>query len=616
MLTIKLLLLAFSSIGYMSFFYCQSKIALFKVPFVYCCTASLFIYFFSLLGLLQIGIVIFIGIGCGLSIFILIKNIQYVSLTRYDIKSMIIFLPFIVFYFSISNNFKFLLWDEFSFWASSTKIIFETNALFNESSPIFLKSYPPIQQLFQYFIVKLSFWSEKNVLFAQTFWVLSALMCVAGAVVKNRYNACVTFLISCSFLYFFNYTYSSIYSDPLLGMVFAASIALAYDQSGKVSSIFTFFLSIAVLLLIKEIAILLALIALLIFTASIYLSYFRFQKYGLTRTCSMAFVGLVTLFITYKSWAWYVAKIHATREIHVPSLSTFFGYPINERLSTTLLELIHRVSAPGYLNIHHVVSSFSPSIILVVAGLSLLSVLLLIVTTRENRILLGTTLLIVFAGFFTYIAALFLSYLLFFTEYEGVRLASFERYLSSYTLAWALLLYALSAELFAKVSNKYLVVPQLAIAAISLFFVPKAYFSDMVSIDSVGESMQLKNKIDDFASTVKAHIKHNEKVYFIAQNTNGLERVMFYYAMLPYTTSMSWCWSLGKKYFDGDVWTCDNNLTGFLDGFSYLAVYRGDAQLWQSAQGLFNDADTALSTPALFKINRSNGKIESFERLK
>jgi len=114
---------------------------------------------------------------------------------------------------------------------------------------------------------------------------------------------------------------------------------------------------------------------------------------------------------------------------------------------------------------------------------------------------------------------------------------------------------------------------------------------------------------------VKKYIQPGEKVYFVAQNSNGFERSMFYYAMLPYTSSMSWCWSLGKKYYEGDVWSCDVNLTSLIDGYSYLAVYRGDDQLWQSANKLFDINEIKNASPSLFKINRTDGKIESIRRL-
>jgi hypothetical protein len=114
---------------------------------------------------------------------------------------------------------------------------------------------------------------------------------------------------------------------------------------------------------------------------------------------------------------------------------------------------------------------------------------------------------------------------------------------------------------------------------------------------------------------VKKHIAKDEKVYFIAQNTNGLERAVFTYAMLPFTSSMEWCWSLGQKYFEGDVWTCNTSLESVLKGYTYLALYSADEQFWKNNGTLF-DPSVIGAKSGVFKINRQpNGSIQSFSKL-
>jgi hypothetical protein len=81
---------------------------------------------------------------------------------------------------------------------------------------------------------------------------------------------------------------------------------------------------------------------------------------------------------------------------------------------------------------------------------------------------------------------------------------------------------------------------------------------------------------------------------------------MFYYAMLPHTVSTSWCWSLGDKYFEGDVWTCNETLGGVLRGYDYLALYRGDDQFWNKNKSFFDSASVG-GVRGLYKINHLNG---------
>ena len=85
--------------------------------------------------------------------------------------------------------------------------------------------------------------------------------------------------------------------------------------------------------------------------------------------------------------------------------------------------------------------------------------------------------------------------------------------------------------------------------------------------------------------------------------------------MRPFTSSMDWCWSLGEKYFKGDVWTCDRSLESVLQGYTYLALYKGDAQFWKINSALFNLKDIH-SDSGIFKINRrADGSIESLLKI-
>ena len=106
----------------------------------------------------------------------------------------------------------------------------------------------------------------------------------------------------------------------------------------------------------------------------------------------------------------------------------------------------------------------------------------------------------------------------------------------------------------------------------------------------------------------------NEKVYFIAQNTNGLERTMFYYGMLPYTSSMSWCWSIGARYFADDVWTCDTKLQELIQGYDYLALYKVDQQFWDRTNSLFTRTSRGGNS-GIYKINRDARNDMSLERV-
>jgi hypothetical protein len=565
------------------------------------------------LGNLKIGLVLVATIG-----FVLLVVDIYSSGIVESVKHLIprqisvylIGLPFFLYYISIKKEFNFLLWDEFSFWLSSAKFIFETNALFDESSPIYVKSYPPIQQLFQYYVTSMTSWSEKHVLYAQTFWVLSALLCVCGCLIRSGTNIALCFLLSTSALYLFSYSFSTIYSDPLLGAAFAACVALAWNQRNRINTSVTFFIAVGALILIKEIAILLAGISVVIFTISMWDGH-RTQKdvsHAGRQMIVTITLGLMSLFVVLKSWSWYVAQINATREHTIPSLADFLHGPLHTRLTATTAEFLLRIKKSGYIVFSDSSIVAGPSILVVVILLTIASIVLISIRSDTSRTKRALTLLVLWGGACAYTAALFVSYLVVFTEYEGVRLASFERYLSSYMLAWLLIICSLCVAAIARRTIIGCMLSLLGVGCCALYFLPKAFTDELKSIESTGPVFQLRQDLEAYAGRVKASMNKDQRVYFIAQNSNGLERVIFYYAMLPYKSSMSWCWSVGAKYFDGDVWTCDVKLASLLKDYDHLAVYRGDQKLIDSADKLL-DGVTFSKGPQTFTIKKDKNGV-------
>ena len=336
----------------------------------------------------------------------------------------------------------------------------------------------------------------------------------------------------------------------------------------------------------------------------------RFRHIGFTLA-----LGLLGTVLILRSWAWYVAKIKAARDTVLPPLADFMTGPLHDRLLTTLAEFTHRIAKPGYILFTENRFVSGPSIIILCSALTLVSTFLIWNEERSQRLKTGLTLLTIFGGSVAYTLALFATYLIVFTEYEGIRLASFERYLSSYMLAWVLIIYGLCVVKLERLKLTHSITIQLVLSLSLLVFVPRIYFSDLYKIQSVGPVFNLRQDIEIFAANVKRQIKKDDKVYFIAQNSNGLERVIFYYSMLPYNSSMSWCWSLGSKYFEGDVWTCNVKLNSLLPGYDYLAIYRGDDKLIDSADHLLDQISKDVNH-AILKVHREGGVITALEQLK
>jgi hypothetical protein len=624
---IKPLALILSFVGFCLTFGAHKEIGRFRAPFITCCAIALSLFFCGLLGVLKNGTLMICATGIALFAVQLWGRIRDRQVPVPTLSSLICCVPFIALFVSISPNFKFTLWDEFSFWASSTKIIYTTNALFEKDSPIFFKNYPPLQQLFHYYFLRFLGWSEKIVLYAQIFWILTGLLCVAGSLVSRSRFASLTFILSCSFLFYFGYSYASIYSDALLGVTFAAclSIALSVQRPLRYVQLVTFIISACALVLIKEIAVVFVAISVTVLIITLLMGSqhadIRDQSpknsFGTFRDVSLALLATIVVIVgALKSWSWYVTSIDAARKIALPSLTDLLAPAWQSRIHQTLNEFTQRIFKSGYLQINEWFGQLRPSIFLILILLAAISFCYAIFADRTKRKLNLFNVSVIFAGALGYTVVLFVTYLIIFTEYEGVRLASFERYLSTYLLAWLLVVFGLW---MGRISSCQRTAPALllaaAITASILILAPKQFYKEMYAIRSDGPDQDLRVKIEDFAAGAKRHMNPKDKIYFIAQNSNGLERVMFYYAMLPYTSSMEWCWSVGKKYSPSDVWTCDTQLSELIKNFSHLALYRGDNQFWSHSRTLFAPGSTDINS-GIFKIQQSPARtIEKIERV-
>ena len=235
--------------------------------------------------------------------------------------------------------------------------------------------------------------------------------------------------------------------------------------------------------------------------------------------------------------------------------------------------------------------------------LVLLSLVITALTAAQRRPVAFLTLLGLFAGAVGYLLFLIWLYLVFFTEYEGVRLASFDRYSMTYILAWTLVLYALFMSAVSEFKTKLLVLIPLVTLLLTYALVPTKFFIDASRIQIDAQSFEKMKKAQALSDIVRQVIQPNQKVYFLAQNSNGYERHLFDYAMVPFLPSE--CWSVGKKYNEGDVWTCDQPLGYLLRDYDYLAIYHADARFWQDNKELFTVEGAGKET-GVYKINRQN----------
>ena len=609
-----LVFLSISFIGYCLYLSLSRSISILAAPFITCCLAILLLYLFGIFGYLHAGFIAFIGIGILLALHalsrpILIKE-KLKSLRADGVESLLSSLfaiPFLIAYRLIANDFSFTGWDEFSFWATSSKMIYTSNSLYLQSMPIGFKHYPPAQQLFQYLFLSAAGWTEKTVLYAQSFLTLTALLYSTAALVKGNLTRLILFFSFCILVYIveFHYSFSHIYADPLLGAVFCAALISAAKFNGKFSNFARILLFTAVLVLVKEIGLILALIVFFTFSYNAIWTINKDRKTQVFYLLGFAFF----IFLTFVSWQIYLHHAGIYKAISPTSVTDLFFHYDRERFSKTLLEFDRRLFKPGYLlfddnlqwgNYFSVLTTsiYLASICVFVSWLNRSTAFF------KNTVILSITLIL---GFILYVTFLLFTYLVFFSAYEGVRLASFERYISSYMLAWFII--SLTLLFRAIESRSKLIGILLSSSLLYLLFYcsPYNFKQDYRGINTDPRLLPTRIQIQSRVDALRAHISPTDRVYFIHQNSTGFERYMFYYLISPNPSSDD-CWSIGPKFYPGDVWTCDRNLGDLLNGYNYIVINKADVQFWETNRSLFQQSQSAKLSEGVYKrVLNANG---------
>ncbi|HCR3446460.1 TPA: hypothetical protein ON571_003545, partial [Morganella morganii] len=478
----------------------------------------------------------------------------------------------------VSNEFVFTAWDEFSFWAPSIKFIYTNNSLYTQESTLIFKSYPPIQQLFQYYVLNIFGWSEKTILQCQIFFILSCLLsATCGFFKKNNINTLILFLFSIALLYFFHYEISSIYVDPLLASLFAAALSVALKEIKINNFIFLLFL-LSALTLTKQIGLLLSLSVMAVYFVNILIS--SECKILSLKTISSIFLLIVSIGLSYKSWSFYLKSIGENTKISVDinngELYSIF-YP---RLHKTLVNFVSRINDGWYVYANTEWLTFS----LIELNFLFLAfaVILLMMSASRDSIKLSLSILTLFIGCILYNLFLLFCYIFIFSEFEGIQLASFFRYSSTYAYAVLLICIISLTYILNKFKNKITQYAFSGILVFCLIYSPGKFFLDLTKIDGDRDVTSLRENVNSLYEIAASDSKKQFSAYFISQNSTGLEKYIFNYISQP-NESQWWCWSIGDKYNESDVWTCDVDIASQISNYDYLVIYNADDKFWEIA---------------------------------
>lgn len=571
------------------------------------------LYIFGLMGFLKVG-VYFIGILSLIlmlySIILCLKKEKNIYLNNIVTPSLVIFI-IIYFILIFMHRGRLLIhWDEFSHWGDVVKAMFTINDFATSSlSMSEFRSYPPAMSLFQYFFESVNgrFVEYHLYLSYQIFGVALFLPFLSKLNFKKPFSIILSFfiIILIPTIFYTDY-YTSIYIDAMVGMVFAYNITLIYKSNNNVTNTLSLGLSLFILVLLKDVGLLLAIITVFIFILNILYETFKNHKFcKLEIKKNTINICLILAFISFAKISWSLNIIqnnvisNSSGLFNIKELINIFLFNYNDY---RLIVIKNYVST-----IFNVIPVKTFIINLTYYQIPLFFAIIYYLLYKykkktENPLRFKFISSSMVLGCFLFFIGLLFLYIIKFSEYEAIRLASMDRYIYIYfTAMLAFLTFVILDEENSKLKLFLLTIVLINCSIYNFISLPY----------TLKESISIRKEYQKSIDLTLNKVHKDDKVYIVSQNTQGYDYWVLRFSLRPIKINDNFSWSIGKQYYDGDIWTksitVDEWENELKNKYDYVLIYKCDQQFIDEFGKIF---DGNVKSNSLYKIIYIDGKIK------
>jgi len=206
------------------------------------------------------------------------------------------------------------------------------------------------------------------------------------------------------------------------------------------------------------------------------------------------------------------------------------------------------------------------------------------------------------------IVLLFVPYLTLFSEYEALRLASYQRYMNSYIFGLILMELCMIIKVLSPYRRKF--GKFIMILFILLVFNMNHAYIIRVTLNArqqVKATQESRSNFDNLVKIKNECIKDTSSIYFVATNTVGAEFYIAKYELTPHQINYdNFGWSIGIPYYEGDIWTknitCEKWKEDLIENYDYVYLHIIDEQFIELYGDLFNS--NSIQNNQLYKVNK------------
>lgn len=554
-------------------------------PFLAICLITISMMICGMLNILWYGRIFLYSITLILFLILLHKNkIKDFIMNYLLVPGCIAFCVgsvFVIISYYIQQPF-YTAWDEYSHWGPFYKNVFERNQLhYFYDNNLVHPAYPQGMTVFYYFIsMFMDEFREADTFIAVNMVLIACVTTIFSKITwKNKLLAVVGIFIAPIFLLLFPYAspyvnpYFSIYLDTLMGAVFGAALITVVTTT-KISIRSACVVSLAVLFMVqvKEIALILSLI---VVVANLLMTFELKSKEAIENKIIILYnlIPVASVFLFSVVWKFYLSIMGANNDqfsdIHLLDF-VYMLFGQDEKLlaiwSNLKNALIHW---PILYN--EKISILGCWIIFSLVGI------LLFIWLKQRCKKWGTAWIVIGMPVFclAYTGSLFYVYTCNMSLGEALACASLQRYMSTFYIAWAILLIGCILNEVDQTLDKNrfatAVILTILISVSSLLITNPLVFP-------YNREMTGRTSLDEVTINFKEYFGERSRVWVIAQGEDGEENGLLYtyqlhYTFLPTYICLGLPWNLNEEY---DLDTNEFELISQEKNITHILVYNGN----------------------------------------
>ncbi|MBE6887688.1 MAG: hypothetical protein E7484_04610 [Ruminococcaceae bacterium] len=614
-------------------------------PFVSSCFAMMFLSLFGCLGFVKLGGYLYFLLALAAVIYMALgyKN-NWKALSKVVTPGFVFFVAasvFVIVLFSIKQP-MYIVWDEFSFWGTSVKLIKVSGEMYTtaEIGWEWAATQKPGLVMNSYLYEFFGHYQEWRACAGMDVLLFSVAAAVASCFENKNWHKAVPFIVI-AFLTPFAFSlyntitppssiYMSVMADVPMGMIFGAVMCLYFGLRGEKHGVGAVCIALATLTFVKDTAFPLAMVAAVIICADIIIAE-KECSFGAVKgfagkiiNCIIVFITPVITFIAWTVYLGAVLNVDATGNVGGSEQMSMFGMlieGIKQLLGIGTTEKFVQVMGQmlsNYFNIRLTVLGSGLRVTIVILCLTAVAFL----TAADKRQKIRSVLYAVLstAGFAVYYIFIGFCFVFVFKDAEAASLASYERYVYPYYIGWFLAAVMLVAQSAAQKTQKIYGLARASVLAVTLLMVLRLSNILLVGHTFVDfDENFLKDRREQVAKVecIMEYIPDaQQKIFFIGQGDDGNRWFRYSNQMLPLQLAYSYgggtiCHADAQTPGDSLYYikVTQDELLDYLqeNNCGYIFVERSDSYLESGFGHMFSDALESCKDgkSALYKINGS-----------